>query len=237
MSKAIKKYISIIIATMLMFSLAACGEKEDKEEDKTTKASESTQIVYGEEYIKNHAPKEYKLSYKISVTEEGSKTTEAPYTITIAKNSEGVYLKMADMEQVFLKRDNGYEQFVYDSNTAEWTSLSTLGGIEADDSAYLTQEEVDDLTTSFTTYFVYYTDFKDEMKYDGKEDYLGRKCEKYKYKGGIPGYNAQYDILIDKETGICLKFSTTVKAAGDMASANFETTEFVTSGIELPKVA
>lgn len=233
MVKSLKHSIAILLAVLLSLLLVACGDKtEENENEKESKKNTSkTEMVYSDEYLNKHMPKEYRISYKI-VTSDGDSKDQTS-TVTLSKSNKGILLNIDGAQQLFIKSDKGYKMYSYDEDAGTWTDMSTI----YNEKGFLSEADVNNIVTVYTNYMGYYSALRDEMKYDGKEEICGRKCEKYKYKGGIPGYNAKYDIYIDKETGVCLKYTIAVKAEGEKANLNFEATEFVTEGIEIPEVS
>lgn len=249
-----KKIITLILAMTMILSLASCsnimvddkqGEdnqqvsqdnKNDNKNDNENDSANDNQNenpdnentdtdTYGEKYISDHLKGDYSITYKITVKDNSN--DEEGLTVTSMKTKYGYYFNIYGAEMLYIKSGDKYDQYMGDG----------AGGFSKMTDEQITEEEVKSAAESVTSYMVNYEEFKDEMKKIGSETVAGRSCDKFSFEESSFGLVAKFEYCIDKETGVCLKYTIESKVSGETGAYgyNFECTEFKTSGVTLPK--
>ena len=228
-----RKLTTLLLALLMIvaaaFTLAACGGGGGKGDP----------YEYGDakSYINTKLTGDYSITYKFGASENGQ-VSDSSYYKTV-RTAQGFYFSAesdsaSDLDTsgaLYIKDGNKYYSYTYSSSESKFKKY----GDEALDAEYV-EDSLVYLSSWFMAFYGIYG--SDEMKPAGSEKVAGRTCNKYTYKYGIPLIGSvQYNFSIDKETGVCMKFSYKGKAMGDSAGITFECTEFLTSGVSLPAYA
>ena len=238
-----KKRVWIFLMTLTFtLILIACGKSKETTPsagDSSTKKPEVSATViptvspditspsvadfnYDSAYIDEHLKGDYSITYKISSS--GTGETTAIYDIKMMHTDEGYYISLDEgTEMLYIK--NGDKYTLYMGNTKD--------GFIAYGEPTLTEEEVKSQSQMFLSYMTIYGDFKDQLIIDGSEVVAGRDCDRYDYD--YLGSKLKYEYYIDKETGVCMKFYIEGSGTEGFGQFTFECTEFITSGVTLPK--
>jgi len=220
-----KKFITLSIALLLIFSLTACNLI-------SLDIGDGSDFKYNSEYVKENLTGDYSITYK-SVT-YGNGQIESTNYFKVISTDEGVYTEITD--------EDGYKSgylFVRNGDNYILCEGSPEDGFTKPESleyAYqVTKEQAEAYGGMGLNYFInYYSDMASLMKSDGTETIAGRKCDKFKAGITILGAGVQNFYSVDQQTGICMKFALAASAQGESGGMEFECVEFLTSGVQLP---
>ena len=229
-----KKIITISLVFILAMSLlTACGGNNDNNNPNgngnnstpgNSQGTESTpgnnsNFKYGkaEDYIAKNLS-DYSITYKANT---GSGTVDWKITQT----SQGVFSSIAGSEHLYIKDGSSYKHY-YASSSGNWMLL------EED----ATENDADARTVVIKALMVMYDDFETkDFRSVGTETIAGRTCDKFTFDAEFMNNTLGYEIWIDQSTGVCLKLQYDASIGGQSAGMTFECTEFLTSGVTLPK--
>lgn len=180
---------------------------------------------YGSDYIAEKLKGDYSITYKYSVS--GADGSDDAMTSKYIRTSDGYYMAYSGLEMLYIKDGDMYDTYM-GSEAEGFTKMDFMDPIS--------KEEVESNMGLVGGFMSQYSAWdKSDMKRDGSETIAGRKCEKYTYSASAFGSAVKYSYCIDKDTGVCLKYSFDVSAIGQGAgSMTFECTEFKTHGVSLP---
>lgn len=225
-----KKIINLALALILALSLAACsgnnngssdnGNSDGKNPSQSDGNNVGEAFIYGEDYI-NEKLGDYHIVYNVT-TYAGGESDSA--VIEQIKTSEGYYYRQdSDYGVLFIKNGNQYDKYEEYEDTFEKSEMT------------YDENTLKLMMTALNTYMTTYAGFGSSLSKSGSQTVAGRDCVEYKYDYNYPGYgNFKYIYCIDKETGVCLKFTMELNGAGEKIGYEFECTTFETSGVSLP---
>ncbi|MCL2509386.1 MAG: hypothetical protein FWF05_09440 [Oscillospiraceae bacterium] len=243
-----KKILLLVLALLLALSMAACGGGGDKDGENqpngdgenidadsnngdNNNGNDNGDIIgdglfeFSEDFLKNSLQGDYHIIYKATTYGDGESES---LTMEQIKTSKGYYYKSNDDSgKLFIKNGEAYDAYEEYDGVFENTEMQ------------YSQMMVDIMMVGITGYMNTYSAFSSQLKKSGSQTVAGRSCTEYKFDYSMPGVGkVKYVYCIDKETGVCLKFS--VDAAGSVLSGHqkvgyeFECTKFQTSGVSLP---
>ena len=173
----------------------------------------------GRDFIAKNLTGDYSIKY--TVYANGSDETAEVFTI---RTSEGYCIGTFGSTALYIKNsDNLYETY-FSSND---------GFYKVDFLDPITEDEVKSNMEIIFGFMTQYSGTSGLQK-GGTETIVGRNCDIYKESVAGFGVAMGISFWIDKETGVCLKFTYDMAAEGGMANMSFECTEFRTSGVKLP---
>lgn len=148
-----KSLILLLLLVPCMLVLSACGGT--KEGDNGGDLGDNNngnyaEINFDEDYIKQHMPSEYQISF--SVVGYANNQVSDTYTVTYAKKDNNYYFKMKDFESLYtpVQGQTGKYVWYYSSGGEDWDMLDNFG-------EYFGQEYVDTISdTWYSTYFFSY---------------------------------------------------------------------------------
>lgn len=162
-----------------------------------------------------------------SITYEAEDENGAVRTVTKTVDADGnIYFASGETEKLFVKDGDMYRLYQRDVD-GEF--------VAADGQTAYEQETVDSETSEFASFAEQSKNqFIPGMESSGEEEVLGRTCYVYGVKIGSDNNGISYAFYVDKETGICLGFESSMSAAGVALGADgeaFACTEFLTEEI------
>lgn len=180
---------------------------------------------YGKDYIKNHLGNNYSITFTVKTkvdnqtdtkTETMIVTEEGYYYISEANNING----QTNQENWFI-RNSANEYDMWFRNSQGIIGRSSFGNTTC------TEEDLQITLGMEFTYMSMYdgTGMAQFMEKSGTDTIAGRECDKYIYGGTYP-------YLIDKETGVCLKFTMATLTGGGITE--YEVANFTVGGASLP---
>jgi hypothetical protein len=199
---------------------------EDTEEDEDTQGTDGTEeadFVYNTNYMTDHLGS-YSVTYKFTYFENGEETESM--TVLLKKNEEGYYFNLYDGQEImYLKEGDEYIVCMKDEENGPFKKI---------DGYTMTEDDVKGSAEMVLTYMSFYSDYIDDLSNDGEETVCGRSCDKYFFDASEMGVSSKVEFYIDKETGVCLKYSVDASADGESGGFKFECTEFSLENVELP---
>lgn len=224
MKKRIALIMVLIMILAAVFTLAACdgGNGGDG-------GNNGEKFGYGENYIKEHLTGDYWLIY--TITADYGSGAES-YTVEQRRVGKNYYFAVKDEygdleEMLFIQNGQMYDYYIREYDDAEF---KIVPGQFDEETAMIYMD-------AMLGYMAWYGASGDSFKRNGSETVAGRDCAKYTFDYTFPVYNYKYTYTycIDKATGVCLKFSVTIKGAGEKFDNDFVCTKFQTTGVTLPK--
>jgi len=229
-----KKIITISLVFILAMSLlTACGGNNDNNNPNgngnnstpgNSQGTESTpgnnsNFKYGkaEDYIAKNLG-DFSITYRVSAG-----GTEAMDWKTI-KTSQGAYFSAGGLAMLYYKEGDKYKMYM--GGNGDWMDMHDSVG----------EEGLKDAIESVTGLMIKYDGFDTEdFKSAGTENIAGRTCDKYTFDLAYAGTALKYEIWIDQATGVCMKYQYDLSVGGQSSGMTYECTEFLTSGVTLPK--
>ena len=175
----------------------------------------------GKDYIAENLKGDYSITYKAT----GSSTDDV-YEVIYARTSEGYYINFPGMDMgpmLYIKNGDKYDLYLKNKNGDVFEKVDFIDPIDEDQ----VQEPV---LGGFMTSYGSLSGFER----NGSETVAGRDCDKFELSAAGMGAAIRQIYCIDKETGVCMKFSIDLAADGQVGGVTFECTEFKTSGVSLP---
>ena len=225
-----KKVLILAIAVLTAFailSLAACnlvqvtgGDasiSDDYNADTTQRNVNNIRTTGG-----------YRITYRLTTESSDESSENTNDTLTLAAKNDVYYVKNSNVSEQYVDLSNEEYASVYTKGEDGWTLT-----IKAYDEDY-TKADAKEAFTAFESYFIMYATL-DEGLEKSSATVAGRACDKYSWGVSvnfIVSASAKSECYIDKETGICLKWTANASASGigvdsGSGSANFECTEFI----------
>lgn len=216
-----KRFVAILLILVLVLAagLTACGGNDDDND-----GGDGT-FEYGTDYIESHLGTNYLVAYTITTHDGGS---SASYSMELRRTENGYYMVDPDQSDdgiLYIKGTGGYYEYaknetgVYEKHYDTAISETTL-------SLYI---------GSVTVYMSIYAGYGATMQRNGSETIAGRDCAKYSYDYNYPGYGKyKQTYCVDKETGVCLKFTVEWPGSSQKSGAEFLCTKFQKGGVTLP---
>lgn len=164
---------------------------------------------------------EYLIEYQIS-NDNGTVTS-----ISKGVDAQGnVYYRDENGEYLYIKNNIAYEEY-----------KSQYGAFVSTENTY-TQEKVEELTKGFNTYAE-----KSREKFTGKYvegekiEFQGKECTEYTLKLNIVFYTQTYKMLVEDETGVCLKYYGTSKVFFfETGKSGFECVKYETENLDFTEM-
>lgn len=218
-----KFMISALIAAVISVSVSGCSLAE-KDTSAVSDAADSSNAATITERIINSVkmPAEYSIAYEVQAVDG------VVYTVKKSKDAEGnIYFKYGDEEMLFISDGDLYALYTKDND----------GGFTANNNTALyTETFVESATVGFSAYSESSRkQFIPGFVNSGEQEFLGRNCDSYTVSIGTSNTSVTYSFLVDKETGICMRWSEEKKAVGhDLGSDGeiFVCTEFITENVQ-----
>lgn len=218
------KKIFALLPLIAVLGLAGCGEKEDE-----TETGGGDSLQYNEEQVKENvrqlaATEGYEISCELA-----SSGDEAASQITIGSKDNFVWYYMDGEKSLHHLENNVYQAYTYDEEVGFKKSGGPIDLSEHPEYSYVTT-----VTDAYSTFFyagVRYTSEVGLTKVNDNITFAGRSATEYKYSFDYAGYGAAtYQLIVDNETGITLKWyvSGTSYVDGEGGSASFEVKSFKT---------
>lgn len=221
--------ISMIVVLLVCFAVCftACGSKDKGNGDS---------INIADDY--NYAQIEAKINemagtngvfVKVRVSSSSSGEADETYYVAFGVKNHIYYYITETTEAIYDLSDNT-KGVVYEKNaTGAWDKDIYYYG------TYFTKENMDAYANALSTGvfgwlgYYHYLGAGEGTKSD--TTFLNRSCTKYSISTNYVGYGASYsqEVIIDKETGACLKYAASASAGGESGSVSIECTEFNTS--------
>ena len=166
-------------------------------------------------------PDEYYIEYEI--------TGEDNIITTVAKGKDSTgnyYYKDSETETVFLL--NGGKYTVYDKTGGQWVARSS----------FVNEDYINDNTEAFDSLANKSKEkFSGVYKESDGEAFLGRNCNSYKLGLNIINFSQSYEMLVDVNTGVCMRFFGTSSVNSEQTDeAGFECVKFETSGLDFSTI-
>ena len=219
-----KKIFAIILVLVLTLSLlTACGGTIVDDVSKDDSDDGTFAYGNGTDYIANHLTGDYSITYKLST----SVSQEDAMEVICTRTSQGYYYKYAGIEALYIKNEDGYDIY-YGGSEGTFAKVDFMEPIP--------KEDVEKQMAAIIGFMAQYSGSNiSDMKKSGNETVAGRDCVKYVANIASPLGALQWIYCIDKETGVCLKYTWDMAAMGESGGFAFECSEFKTSGVVLPE--
>lgn len=180
-------------------------------------------IPYGEDYVASHLG-DYYLTYSYVTKDQG--VASAPVLITSARNATGYYYKDTEGSEVlFLKNGEKYDLYTRTSPEEGWVVVPEV---------QWTKEEAEGYVTWNLNYMTIYGVALNDMEADGEETIASRLCAKYVFHSSFQTSRVDIRYSVDKLTGVCLRYATSVVSGTDTGAFEFVATVFQTERVTLP---
>ena len=214
MKKAVKNMILAAGAVILALSLSSCG-----------KGGGDREISYDRDYVREKLTGDYSVTYKR--TSYGYENAEETTYTTTTKTSGGLYYEFIDVDgqnrsTLFIKVGDGY--VMCEGSAGGGFMLRNAPSAHK----YTESEAEEHIGFKNSGYMTAYSAHEPMTTPVGDEEIAGRDCDKFEVE--IPGQEGVDSFYIDKETGVCLKFTP---GAEDKTSG-FECADFRRVGVYLP---
>ncbi|MEA4832911.1 MAG: hypothetical protein VB118_09905 [Oscillospiraceae bacterium] len=200
---------------------------QDGEEDtlQNGENDEDSEFAYNNEYISDHLGSDYSVTYNFTYYENNEETGTA--VVSIKKNETGYYYELNDGgEFMYLKEGDGYVLCTKDEETGKFSKLEGIT---------LTEDEVKNSAEAVFSFMSYYQDYEDDLSSKGTDTVCGRTCDKYVLNAADWGVSSTIEFYIDKDTGVCLKYSVEASANGERGGFDYVCTEFSLANVVLPQ--
>ncbi len=216
-----KKLFTLILAAVLVLSLASCDLGEIQE------SHDGDEVALDYDYEKmeeNLTELKEKDGLFIEMTVVSTETGEKPEseTLAYAENADAFYYSGGGTEIMFDFSDETKCVTYEKQKDGTWTKYDT---VYADSG--ITREQMEASTSLYTValtgYLGNYAQFAGQMMKVTSDKVAGRDCDKFTYSMMFMGYGMEYNFSVDKETGMCLKWEMSA-AAGVEGSATMEYT-------------
>ena len=221
--------ISMIVVLLVCFAVCftACGSKDKGNGDS---------INIADDY--NYAQIEAKINemagtngvfVKVRVSSSSSGEADETYYVAFGVKNH-IYYYLTETSEAYYDLSDNTKGVVYEKNAAgTWDKDIYYYG------TYYTKENMDAYANALSTGvfgwlgYYHYLGAGEGTKSD--TTFLNRSCTKYSISTNYVGYGASYsqEVIIDKETGACLKYAASASAGGESGSVSIECTEFNTS--------
>ncbi len=218
-----KKLIVFALCILCSLSLFSCkNDKADSTDTSDTQGAQSssgTQVIYDNDYIKEHLPDSYTITYNVTEKDES-------ITCSVTKTNEGVLIDIGDGDPILFIRNEekeGYDMYSKGSESS-YTKMD-MGGV------VITDAIVNQSLVSFSGWFTAYQSRSEQLVADGTGNVADHECYKYKYIESEDSYAMYYT---DIKTGVCLKYEP-FNIKDEEFNYTFECTEFKTENISLPE--
>jgi outer membrane lipoprotein-sorting protein len=186
---------------------------------------EDSDFVYNSDYINEHLGTDYSVTYRFTTFEDESRSEN--FEISLARNEDGCYVKTNDgSEFMYVKDGDGYAMCVKDEDTGVFTKIAGVT---------LTEDDVNTTAGAVLTYMSFYDTYASDLKSDGSETICGRECDKYSFDATTIGTAGSVEYCIDKETGVCLKYTVNITTGEEAGSFNYECIAFSLEDVTLPE--
>lgn len=229
-----KKLIIFILCISMSLMLIGCfdfkkitdkSEPQESIDNNTNEDTDESEFVYNPEYISDHLGNEYSIAYDITLYENSKESKKV--TVLIKKNESGYYFKMGDEDEIMYQKDgDAYAICLKDDETG---SFSKVEGMT------MTEDTIKATAGMFLSYMSYYQSYIDDLVSDGSATVCGRSCDKYIMNYSGLGVSQNIEYYIDKETGVCMKYSYDLGVSEDFSGFDFECVEFSLEDVELPE--
>ena len=234
--KIINWAVALILAVGAVFSLSACvrfdtGTEEIKYDYHETEIRQNIQNVADNGGVR--------IVLKIA------KTTQVGEEIEIVPD-EYYYLEYCATGKLYRYLDDEYE-YIYDmrSDLAYDIYYRPLGGewkretnvySDVTTTAEKIKEELNATTKDFFDAIFQHLEFEGDKMKKAETTVLGRACDRYYMNIKVLGVGINYNIAVDKETGVCMKMQCDVSAFKESESVSvFECSVFEsTHAVEVP---
>ena len=220
------KKILAILPLIAVLGLAGCESDNDEGGD---------HLEYSEEQVKAKV-KELGESegYEISYEVKSSDSETSHYTVGA---KDHYYWASVDNDKVLYHMENNmYQAFQYDDETGEFMKH----GPEMDLSSMPEYKEAIEAAQSGYSVYLYAANSNiegDGLSKKGTITFIGRSAIQYEYKWAVAQGSASYELIVDKDTGVTLKWAISGQSnvTGEKGSASIEATSFKTgSAVEVP---
>lgn len=162
-------------------------------------------------------PEVFYIEYEIT-GEDGTVTTLAKGT----DPNGNIYYRNSDAEYVFAVDGKNYRTFR--KADGEWTDTAeTVNG-----------HYIDELTKDFGKNAEKGRDqFLGSYKKSGESAFLDRNCDAYSLELKIVNFTQSYELIVDKDTGVCMSFyGTSAVNSKETQKTGFECVSFRTEGLD-----
>lgn len=227
MQKKINIFLSLLLVISLVVFLTGCNIMNGLEG-----LNPEAETLKSEEEVKTKLGNNYQIAVRYSSQDNESGKMETSYNAIIKKAGNCIiYSDTSGGDQVSTVMINENKLYQYDSDNDKYVYSTTLSN-----------EEVNYYTSALT--LVFSISNLGEISYTKKESttFLNRPCTKYEYEIKmnvvVGSFNSNVTYIFDDETGICFKFSTTMKASAvgeipEEEAGSFEVTSFKMGSVNL----
>ena len=229
--------ISMIVVLLVCFSVCftACGSKNGGGEDNGNAIDISKDYNYAQiEQKVNELASTDGMYVKIHVTESDTDGGDEDFYIAMGVKGDVYYYLSKVSESYFdLRSETQCDEYSKEDNV--WTKDIYYYG------TYYTQAQMKQLMAGQSAgvmgWFGYYRAVQAGEGTKTTTTFLNRSCDKYTVSMNYYGAVYNQEVIIDKTTGICLKYSASASYGGEGGGLTIECTEFNTSwNYTLPQV-
>lgn len=235
-----KKRLSIIVmVVVLVVCLAvcftACESKNGGGEDNGNAIDISKDYNYAQiEQKVNELAGTNGMYVKIHVTESDTDGGDEDFYIAMGVKDH-VYYYLSDSSETYFDLRSTTQCDEYSKENNVWTKDIYYYG------TIYTQAQMQQMMSAYSTgvmgWFGYYRAVQAGEGTKTTTTFLNRSCDKYTVSMNYYGAVYNQEVIIDKTTGICLKYSASASYGGEGGGLTIECTEFNTSwNYTLPQV-
>ena len=223
------KKILALLPLVAVLGLAGCEDKNEEEADG------GDQLEYSTEQVKAKVQElgdtqGYEISYEVKASD--SETSH--YTVGA---KDHYYWAFVDSDKALYHMENNmYQAFQYNDETGEFMKA----GAEMDLSTMPEYKEaIEAVQNGYGVYLYAANSYVegDGLSKKGTLNFIGRSATKYEYKYVVAQGSASYELIVDNDTGITLKWAVSGQSnvTGEKGSASIEATSFKTgSAVQVP---
>ena len=224
------KKLLLLLPLIGAFALAGCGgEKEESSGD-------GDHLEYTAEEAKAKVQQlgeseGYEIAYQVK-TSDGE--TE---NYTLGAKSHFYWATYGEEKAFYYVDDEIFQGYYYDSESSEFKKSGAAEAIA--DMSDLEKQYVDSARTGYAIYLYAGNSYAsaDGLTKKGTVTFVGRSATKYEYRWAAVEGSASYELIIDNETGITLKWAVSghSNVSGEGGSITVEVTSFKTgSDVVIP---
>lgn len=224
------KKLLLLLPLIGAFALAGCGDEKEEE------SSGGDHLEYTAEQAKAKVKElgegdGYEISYEVKSS--GNESTH----YTLGAKDHFYWANVDEARYLYYINGDVYQGYYYDSDTSEFLKVGEEQKIS--DMSEYEQQALDSARTGYGVYLYFgntYAEGEGLVK-KGTVTFAGRSATKYEYKWVAIQGSASYELIVDNETGITLKWAVSGQdnVSGESGSASVEVTSFKTgSAVEIP---
>ncbi len=200
--------LTVFLSSCSIFSVS----EESKAVDIYTDRAFETQL------LSEDLPKEFKISYTVAMA-------NAEAFFSVIKTQNGILIASDAEEILLINAVDGYDVYLKDGGKFLLSPTSRP----------LATGYANEFLKEFEGICLAHRKYENSLEKTITASVCGRECDVYVFEKNADDAYCKYEYYVDKETGICLKYTLDGKDAATQGKCEFVCTEFETNGISLPQ--